>query len=36
LILSNDLGYANTKQLKIDLDEIGRMLGAYIKSITRK
>jgi four helix bundle protein len=36
LILANDLGYADTKQLKIDLDEIGRMLDAYIKSITRK
>jgi len=33
LILANDLGYADTKQLKIDLDEIGRMLNAYIKSI---
>ena len=36
LILANDLGYADTKQLKIDLDEIGRMLDAYIKSIKRK
>jgi four helix bundle protein len=36
LILANDLSYADTKQLKIDLDEIGRMLDAYIKSITRK
>ena len=36
LILANDLDYADTKQLKIDLDEIGRMLDAYIKSITRK
>jgi len=34
LILANDLGYADTKQLKTDLDEIGRMLNAYIKSIT--
>ena len=36
LILANDLGYADTKQLKTDLDEIGRMLNAYIKSIKRK
>ena len=36
LILANDLGYADTKQLKTDLDEIGRMLDAYIKSITKK
>jgi len=36
LILTNDLGYADTKQLKTDLDEIGRMLDAYIKSIKIK
>jgi len=36
LILANDLGYADTKQLKSDLDEIGRMLDAYIKSIKIK
>jgi four helix bundle protein len=36
LILTNDLGYTDTKQLRIDLDEIGRMLDAYIKSIKRK
>jgi four helix bundle protein len=35
LILANDLGYADTKQLKTDLDEIGRMLNAYIKSIKK-
>lgn len=36
LILANDLGYADTKQLKTDLDEIGRMLNAYVKSIKIK
>ena len=36
LILANDLGYADTKQLKTDLDEIARMLNAYIKSIRIK
>ena len=33
LILANDLGYADTKKLKTDLDEIGRMLNAYMKAI---
>lgn len=33
LILVKDLGYGDTKNLKTDLDEIGRMLNAYMKSI---
>jgi four helix bundle protein len=33
LILTDDLGYAETKQLRTDLDEISRMLNAYIKTI---
>ena len=33
LILANDLGYADTTHLKTNLDEISRMLDAYIKSI---
>ena len=36
LILANDLGYADTKNLKTNLDEIGRMLNAYMKSIGSK
>jgi four helix bundle protein len=35
LILANDLGYADTERLKTNLDEISRMLGAYMKSIKR-
>ena len=35
LILANDLGYADTKRLKTNLDEISRMLDAYMKSIKR-
>ena len=33
LILANDLGYAKTKHLKTSLDEISRMLDAYMKAI---
>jgi len=33
LILANDLGYAETKHLKTNLDEISRMLDAYMKTI---
>ena len=36
LILANDLGYADTKSLLKDLDEIGRLLYAYIKSMKGK
>lgn len=36
LILANDLDYAETKTLLTDLDEIGRMLDAYIKSMIRQ
>ena len=33
LILANDLGYADTKSLSKDLDEIGRLLYSYIKAV---
>jgi len=33
LILTNDLEYADSKQLLGDLDEVGRILNAYMKSI---
>ena len=33
LILSNDLGYGDTKDLREDLDDVGRMLDAYMKSV---
>jgi four helix bundle protein len=33
LILANDLQYAETKDLMAELDEVGRMLNAYMKSI---
>ena len=33
LILSNDLGYAETEYLKKNLDEISRILNSYMKSI---
>ncbi len=35
VILSEDLGYGNTKDLLDILDEIGRILNAYRKSILR-
>ncbi len=36
LILANDLGCADTKDLKENLDEISRMLDGYMKSIRNK
>jgi len=36
LILTNDLGYANTNSLLSQLDEVGRILSAYAKAITSK
>ena len=36
LILANDLGYGDTKDLKKNLDEISRMLDGYMKSIRNK
>ncbi|MBI1763101.1 MAG: four helix bundle protein [Acidobacteria bacterium] len=33
LILAKDLGYADTRQLAADLDEIGRLLDAYMRSM---
>ena len=35
LILTRDLDYGDTKNLAHDLDEIGRMLEGYMKSIRR-
>jgi len=35
LILSNDLGYANTEQLHGQLDEIGKLLYGYINAIRK-
>ena len=36
LILANDLGYGDTNELKGNLDEVGRLLDAYMKSIAKK
>jgi four helix bundle protein len=36
LILAQDLGYSDTASLKTNVDEISRMLDAYMKSIRRK
>ena len=36
LILAHDLGYSDTKNLKTTLDEISRMLNAYMKTIEGK
>ena len=36
LILTRDLNYGGTENLAHDLDEIGRMLEGYMKSILRK
>jgi four helix bundle protein len=33
LILSSDLGYAETENLLNIVDEVGKMLGSYIKAI---
>lgn len=35
-ILINDLGYAQTKVLLKDIDEVSRMLSSYIKTIRNK
>ena len=35
LILSHDLGYANTTSLQTDLDEIARLLHGYIRGLAR-
>lgn len=35
LILANDLGYAETKRLLGDVDEVGRILNAYMRSIDK-
>ena len=35
LILTRDLNYGDTEKLAYDLDEIGRMLEGYMKSIRR-
>ena len=36
LILANYLGYADTTDLRKNLDEIARMLDGYMKSIKNK
>jgi len=36
LILTNDLGYANTEALLLQLDEVGRMLSSYANAIKSK
>ena len=36
LILANDLEYGDTEELKGDVDEVGRLLDAYMKSIAKK
>jgi four helix bundle protein len=36
LILANDLGYADTKNLKENLDEISRMIDGYMQSIKNR
>ena len=33
LILANDLGYGDTKQLSQQLDEVGRLLVSYVAAI---
>ena len=33
LILAQDLGYADTSQLKNKLEEVGKMLGSYMSKI---
>jgi four helix bundle protein len=35
LLLANDLGFADTKELRIRINEIGKMLKAYMQSISR-
>lgn len=34
LILVRDLGYGNTDLLMSKLDEVGRLLGAYLRAVT--
>jgi four helix bundle protein len=34
LILTQDLGYAETDDLQKDADEVGRLLGGYMKAIS--
>jgi four helix bundle protein len=36
LILANDLEYGETEELKGNVDEVGRLLDAYMKSIAKK
>ena len=36
LILSSDLGFTDTRDLKEDLEEVSRMLEAYMKSLRKK
>lgn len=36
LILVNDLGYAETTELRSDLDEVGRMLASYMYAIRKQ
>lgn len=33
LILASDLGYLNSEQLQRDLEEVSRMLGAYLRRL---
>lgn len=35
LVLAQDLGYTQTRNLRDSLDEVGRLLDAYAKSIVR-
>ena len=35
LILSKDLGYADTEQLHIQLDEVGRLLAGYVNTLRK-
>ena len=35
LILAHDLGYADTRQLQTDLEEVSRMLQGYINGLER-
>lgn len=35
LILTNDLNYGEVEKLKTEAEEIGRMLNAYMKAISR-
>jgi four helix bundle protein len=35
LLLTRDLGYGETKQLLIEIDEVGRLLASYSSAILR-